>query len=211
MDVEWPALHRGKEDTPGLMVRIEGHLFEGHEHEVTKLRVLGESAKDPDELLAVRRPRQASKSDAAKRLILDQLHAAAGQQIESDVLDAEIAQRTGLSARTVRDIRTDMRAAGLVRALPEKDADGEIKRWFVTLTGAGVAAALTSSSSAVSTHNLSRSGLETPDRDLSVSRHWERPDLGQDARTGDFVKPELPDDAPEWERAYWRRRNGGAV
>ena len=120
------------------MVRIEGHLFEGHEHEVTKLRVLGESAKDPDELLAVRRPRQASKSDAAKRLILEQLHAAAGQQVESDVLDAEIAQRTGLSARTVRDIRTDMRATGLVRALPEKDVEGEIKRWFVTLTGTGV-------------------------------------------------------------------------
>ena len=100
----------------------------------------------------MRRPRQASKSDAAKRLILDQLHAAAGHQMESDVLDAEIARRTGLSARTVRDIRTDMRAAGLVRALPEKDSEGEIKRWFVTLTGAGVAAALISSSSDVSTH-----------------------------------------------------------
>jgi hypothetical protein len=32
---------------------------------------------------------------------------------------------------------------GLLRAVPDKDEHGEVKRWLVTLTGAGITAAHT--------------------------------------------------------------------
>jgi AAA domain len=185
--------NRSRDDAPGLMVRIEGHLLPGHEHEVTRMRVLGESAKDPDELLAIRRQRKATKTDAARKVILDLLYGAEGQRIESDILDAEVAQRTGLAAQTMRNIRNVMRADGLIRAVPQKDAEGEIQRWLVTLTGAGAAAAVSPDNQIPSTHNLKVSGLNTPDTELSVSVPGETRDLDEDAEPADFVTPEQLD------------------
>ncbi len=179
--------NRAPDDTPGLMFRIEGHLLDGHEHEVTRMVELGASAKDPDELLATRRPRQSSKSDAARTLILRSLQAAEGQSLESDVLDAEIAKRTGLEAKTVRNIRSEMRKEGLVRAVPQKDEEGEVQRWFVTLTGAGIAAAISPDHHIPTTHNLSGSGLNTPDPESRVSGPGDSRDLGDEAEQLDFV------------------------
>jgi hypothetical protein len=137
--------NRVREDTPGLMFRIEGaDVVEGGE-EVTLARVLGESAKDPDELLAFKKPRNMSKTAAARTLILELLAGADDLQMESDTLDAEIAKRTGLAAQTVRNTRSSMgrEGEGLLRAVPDKDEHGEVKRWLVTLTGAGITAAHT--------------------------------------------------------------------
>ena len=53
---------------------------------------------------------------------------------ESDALDARIAQETGLTPRTVRDVRMGLSREGLVRAIPEKDESGEVKRWIVSRT-----------------------------------------------------------------------------
>jgi hypothetical protein len=161
------------------MLRIEGHTLPdlGGE-EVTRVRIIGESAKDPDELLAVKTRQKTSRSDAARRLILEVLYAASERKMESDALDAEIARRIGLAAPTVRQLRTEMRAEGLVRPFPQKDSEGQIQRWFVTLTGAGEAAALTTTASTAPTHDLSLSGLDTPDKGLACvaalgkSRHW---------------------------------------
>jgi len=185
----------------GLMLRVEGHSLPGLDgEEVTRARIIGESSKDPDELLVVKTRQKTSKSDAARRLILELLYATARRTMESDTLDAEVAKRTGLAARTVRDIRTDMRKEGLVRPTPEKDSEGEIQRWLVTLTGAGEAAALTTTTSDVPTHNLSQSGVDTPDWDLSVSRHWESPVLDEEPKTPDFVTP--PEASPPAANGY---------
>lgn len=186
------AGNRVQQDTPGLMLRIEGHLLEGHEHPVTRMRVLGESAKDPDELLAAKRPRQTTKTDAAKRLILEVLHGCPGQEMESDGLDAEIAERAGLAAQTIRNIRGEMRTAGLLRPRPQKDADGKVEQWFVALTGAGIAAAIVHPIQNPLTHNLRVSGLSKPETPPRVSVSGERGFLGEAAGTGDLVTP--PDD-----------------
>lgn len=129
--------NRVRDDTPGLMFRIEGHQPEGWEEEVTVARELGESAKDPDELLAFRRPK-ATKTDAARTLILEVLADQPLHQMESSVLDAAIAEKTGLAVKTLRNLRNEMKDAGLVKPVPQKDEDGEIQRWFVTLTEAGL-------------------------------------------------------------------------
>jgi hypothetical protein len=107
--------------------------------------------------------------------------------MESDSLDAEIARRTGLAAQTMRNIRNGMRTEGLVRSVPEKDAEGEVRRWFVTLTGAGVAAALTTTSQIPPTHDLTVSGLNTPDTDLRVSVSGESRYLDAEPAAADFV------------------------
>jgi hypothetical protein len=175
------------------MLRIEGHLLPGHAHEVTRMRVLGESAKDPDELIAAKRSRKASKTDAARKLILEALYAAEGQRMESDSLDAEIARRTGLEAKTVRNIRSELRKEGLVRAVPQKDSEGEVERWFVTLTGAGAAVAVSTARQIPSTHNYSGSRLNTPDPELSVSGPGESRDLDDAPAPDDFVTLEQGD------------------
>jgi hypothetical protein len=58
------------------------------------------------------------------------LNAADGKTMESDALDAEIARQTGLVALSVRNVRTEMGAKGegLLRAVPQKDSEGEIQR-----------------------------------------------------------------------------------
>lgn len=131
--------NRVRDDTPGLMFRIEGHTPDGWQEEVTVAHELGESAKDPDELLVVKRARTATKTDAARALILELLAAAPGYQMESDILDAQVAAKTGLAVKTLRNTRNEMRNEGLIRSAPQKDEEGEIQRWFVTLTAAGVA------------------------------------------------------------------------
>lgn len=133
--------NRGPSDTPGVMVRIEGVLLDGHEHEVTQARVIGESAKDPEELLAAKRARKTTRSDAAQILMLQTLNAVEGGVMESDMLDADIARRTGLAAKTIRNVRSEMRNLGLIRAIPVKDTEGEILHWTTSITNAGVYAA----------------------------------------------------------------------
>lgn len=104
----------------------------GLKEPVTYAAELGESFKDVDDLLAVQR--RSSKSQSARDLILDILDAE-GEQ-ESDSLDARIAQRTGLKARTVQNQRVELKNLGLIRNVPVKDESGAVVRWKVARTAA---------------------------------------------------------------------------
>jgi AAA domain len=136
--------NRGPSDTPGLMVRIEGAPVEGQDHEVALARIIGESHKDPDELLTVKRSRRTSRSDSARVLVLEILRNEIGAQMESDALDTEVARRTGLAAKTVRNVRNELRNQGLLKAIPvggTLEEGGGVKVWLNALTNSGIAAA----------------------------------------------------------------------
>jgi hypothetical protein len=107
----------------------------GLKEPVTKCVALGESQKDVDELLAKRKPRS-SKSQKARDLILDVLEREGDQP--SDALDARIAAETGLSARSVQNLRKELGkdGAGLIRSFPNKDEHGRTTGWMVGRTSA---------------------------------------------------------------------------
>ena len=127
-------------DTPGRAFRIDGVLVDGLENEVTRAVWIGDSEKSVETLIAERR-KEPSKSAAARELILDALEASPDQTIESDELDARVAQETGLAAKTVRNLRTELSSEGLVKPVPQKDVDGVIERWLIVRTGAARPAA----------------------------------------------------------------------
>jgi hypothetical protein len=129
--VQCVAGNRLPPETPGRAFRLTGVRLAELENEVTRAVWEGDSQKNVEELLASRRE---SKSAGARNLILDVLEAADGQQMESDALDALVAQKTCLSAQTLRNIRSELRKEGLVRAVPEKDEHGSVLRWFVSRT-----------------------------------------------------------------------------
>ncbi len=104
----------------------------GLEEPVTYAVELGESAKSVDDLLAA--PKRNSKSAGAREMILDLLDEQ-GEQ-EADDLDARIAAQTGLNARTVRNLRSELRTEGLVRAIPVRDEFGAISAWNVARSNA---------------------------------------------------------------------------
>jgi hypothetical protein len=119
-------------DTPGRMFRIEGVLLPELENEVTKAVWLGDSTKDVEAMLAVIETKPQPKSGEARELILNILDNEGDQ--ESDTLDARIVAETGLAAQTIRNIRANLKNAGLVRNYPQKDGHGAIERWKVGRT-----------------------------------------------------------------------------
>jgi Bifunctional DNA primase/polymerase, N-terminal/AAA domain/Primase C terminal 1 (PriCT-1) len=129
--VQVVAGNRVRHGERGRMFRIEGVRLPGLEEEVTRAAWIGDSVKDVESLLSHSAP---SKSASARDLVLDILESA-GEQ-ESYTLDARIAQETGLAAKTVRNLRTELRKAGLIRPIPEKNADGEVTGWRVVRTAA---------------------------------------------------------------------------
>jgi DNA-binding transcriptional ArsR family regulator len=114
--------------------RIEAADVDGLAEPVTRCVPLGESRKDVDDLLVSSKGRAGSKSTAARELILDVLEGEGDQ--ESDALDARVASETGLTAKTVRNLRSKLADAGLVKARPEKDETGAITRWMIGRTQA---------------------------------------------------------------------------
>jgi hypothetical protein len=108
--------------------------------EITRLVPAGESTKNVEELLGVKSgggstgsaEAKTSHSAEAREQIIDLLDD--GGEMESDELDALVAKSTGLAAKTVRNIRSELASAGLVRNRPEKDEYGAIKRWLVHRT-----------------------------------------------------------------------------
>ena len=100
---------------------------------ITCAVAIGESSKNVDDLLAA--PRRGSKSADARELILDILETD-GEQ-ESDTLDARVAAETGLTAKTVRNLRGELVKAGLIKSIPESDElFGAVARWKVARTAA---------------------------------------------------------------------------
>lgn len=133
--IQCVAGNRLPRNTPGRMFRIEGTLLPGLENEVTRAVWIGDSNKDVEAMLATRSTKTTTKSDTARDLILDILEAEGDQ--ESDAFDARIAQQTGLSAKTIRNLRADLKHAGLVKAVPELDEPfGAVARWKVVRTAA---------------------------------------------------------------------------
>jgi hypothetical protein len=130
--VQCVAGNRLPPGTPGRMFRIDGVLLDGLENEVTRATWIGDSGKDVESMLSAAGDKEPSKSAAARELILDILNKT--PQMESDTLDARVAQEIGISAKTVRNLRGDLKNAGLVRAIPDKDEQGTVIRWNVART-----------------------------------------------------------------------------
>jgi len=117
----------------GRTFRMElANIVDGGEP-VTKAVEIGPSSKQVDNLLG-----SSSKSQHARQLILETL--ADGRKVESDQFDADIAHETGLSARTIKDLRGKLGKEGFLRAVPEKDNAGAVTRWLVARTNATPAA-----------------------------------------------------------------------
>ena len=172
--------------TGGLMFRIEARDVVPGGEPVTCATIIGESAKDPDELLSNGRPRKASRTDTARRLILELLAGAPVGRIESDELDAAVAKQTGLTAKTVQNTRTELHKAGLVKPWPEKDATGAVVRWFVTVTNAGRAELESDPDSVGNEAVLARARArgQTHTRDVDC--------LSRDLGKSDIPDPEFP-------------------
>jgi hypothetical protein len=132
--VQCVAGNRLPPGTSGRAFRIEGVQLPGLENEVTRAVLIGDSTKDAETLLGA--TKQESKSARARELILDVLEEAPELQMESDTLDALISKRAGLAASTVRQLRADLKNAGLVKALPVKDEFGQVLGWNVARTQA---------------------------------------------------------------------------
>ena len=125
--------------TPGRMFRVEGVLVPGLENEVTRAVPLGDSTQDVEAMLSASSDKGPSKSDRAREVLLDTLREAGGE-MESDQLDATVAEATGLKAKTVQNLRGELKDKGWLRPVPEKDETGAVLRWIVKLTNAAPAA-----------------------------------------------------------------------
>jgi hypothetical protein len=134
--VQCVAGNRQPPDAPGRAFRIVGVEIDGLENEVTRADWIGDSTKDVETLLEQQAGKKTSRSDAARDLLLDVLETAPGREMESDALDARISAETGLAAKTVKNLRTELRDKGLIKFVPDRDEFGEIERWRVVRTHA---------------------------------------------------------------------------
>jgi hypothetical protein len=90
--------------------------------------------KDVETMLGNGTDKEPSKSTSARELILDVLETE-GEQ-ESDGFDARVANETGLTAKTVRNLRGKLKNEGLIAPVPMKDEYGGISHWIVRRTQA---------------------------------------------------------------------------
>jgi putative DNA primase/helicase len=137
--VQCVAGNRLPPGTPGRMFRIEGVILPGLENEVTRAVLLGDSTQDVEAMLSAGGDKGPSKSEKAREVLLDALRKGGGE-MESDLLDATVAEATGLKATTVRNLRVELKDKGWLRPVPEKDETGAVLRWMVKLTNAAPAA-----------------------------------------------------------------------
>lgn len=117
----------------GVRFKLHGRVLEGFTESVVYAVEDGASDVDLDAQLAGEQSE--TRSGRARELILETLRDAGGS-MESDTLDAAIAAATGLNARTIRNLRTELGNEGLLRSKPERDTTGAAKRWHVVLTEA---------------------------------------------------------------------------
>lgn len=123
-----PASEGGRE------FRLEGRLLPGFKESVVCVVPAGASDVDIDAMLSGGKTETGSKQ--ARALILETLREAPGKRMESDQLDATVAEEAGVTAKTVQNLRSELRNKGLIRSTPERDSLGEVQRWYVTLTNA---------------------------------------------------------------------------
>ena len=133
--VQTVAGNRGPKSGAGRSYRLE-LVDVGLKEPVTFAAETGESSKSVDNLLS--EEKKPSGSANARELILAKLTECG--QMESDQFDALIAEEAGVSAKTVRNLRGDLKNKGLIRPIPERDEHGAVTRWFVALTNAATQA-----------------------------------------------------------------------
>jgi hypothetical protein len=122
----------------GVKFRIDGVMLDGLTEEVPVAVELGASEINIDDLFApdVKDAPAPSKTRRARDLLLDRLEDDLLDGVESDTLDAHVAAATGLSAKTVRNVRGELAKEGLIKPRPELDEHGQPQRWIVFRTGA---------------------------------------------------------------------------
>lgn len=111
--------------------RIAAKQLDGLAEPVTYAIDLGQSDKNVDDLLAIT-VKEPSKTDKAKATLLDLLEERG--DLNSDVLDAEVAGKVGLAVKTIRNVRTELRNEGLIGIRPIKDEYGAVDHWIVFRT-----------------------------------------------------------------------------
>jgi len=202
----------GNRTTPeptGVVFHVGGIEMSGHEEPVPKASILGVSLKDPNELLSARGPRDdATKTEAAKSVILHILHEQPTQQMLCDVLDTLVAEETGLAVKTLRNLRTNMgsKGSGLIRMWRERPDDKTTPYW-VGLTESGKLIA--------EGHLLSSPYMPLvpvkPEVPGSEGTNLQMGSLGSQGSLPSVplvpeALPQLPPNAPEWEKRYWESR-----
>jgi hypothetical protein len=165
----------------GRRFRLEGRTLSGFTESVVCAIEDGVSDVDVDAELAG--AKSESGSDRARDLLIETLRKA-DEPLESDVLDAAVANEAGLKARTVRDLRMELNNRGWLRSIPEKDETGAATRWFVALTNAAP------QSPALPRSRLGRGGTDSYDSGLSKPN------------------PESPESYAPPARGFWRQFSG---
>jgi hypothetical protein len=126
--------NRTRDGLAGRILRYRSVDVEGvGEHPA--LDVVGESPRDPDELLGAKR-KFGGRSKLARRLLLEILSEAGGV-LDSDLLDSKVAIAADLTTKTVRNLRGEMSDKGLIKPQPLKDENGFPTSWQIVLTAAG--------------------------------------------------------------------------
>ncbi|HXH87321.1 MAG TPA: AAA family ATPase [Gaiellaceae bacterium] len=128
------AGNRGPRNEAGRTYTVDLVTLTGLNEPVTRATPGAASTKNMDELLDRRDQPHKSSSHTARELILDLLET--NGRTESDTLDAEVAQQTGLAAKTIRNLRAELRKDGLISAIPDKDEHGQVQRWLAARTAA---------------------------------------------------------------------------
>jgi hypothetical protein len=118
----------------GVAFRVEPVLLEGLTEPVTLAVPLGASTKDIDILLEHRRRADASNSQKARDLILDLLEASPDLSMGSDELDRQVAMTASVQVETARNLRGQLKKAGLIRYSRTHKPDGTPDKWFVHRT-----------------------------------------------------------------------------
>jgi putative DNA primase/helicase len=183
----------------GMRFRLEGAPLPGWKETVVRAVAAGVSHEDIDLLLERRRSDYSAQArDEVVRVLIEN-----GGRMDSDVLDATVAARTGVAARTVRNVRVELGHKGWLRSYPERDENGaDIVRWIATLTNAAPSASDLDSPPGVSptTHSSldqgflsARARVQLFERDLQVEPedHGSTSDSGRNSDDLQ-VRPEDP-------------------
>lgn len=128
------AGNRGPRNEAGRTYTVDLVTLPELKEPVTRATAGAASTKSMDELLGQRDAPRTSGTATARELILDILDERG--HMDSDTLDAEVATEAGISAKTVRNIRTELSGAGLIKSIPVKDDYGKVSRWTVGRTSA---------------------------------------------------------------------------
>src|SRR5262249_55983262 len=137
------------------------HIVKGGEP-VVKAMLIGESNQDINDLVQSEAP--APKSGKAREIILDTLEAAPDMEMESDALDAMVAEKAKISAFMVKKHRGKLKAEGLIKPVPVKDESETIRAWRVRRTNAPRPEKRPERTESPHTKNILSGFLATPER-----------------------------------------------